>query len=115
MDVVYVIAASADRSIFEGGGAEAVTTTVQSLVDYYYDCLCKGGFEGLTKEVFMQQIKYAWIDLTRVILGDHWSSLTCEIVESRKDKMSFNAYNKCAVVGRAVMEVANVYLNDLGI
>ena len=59
----------------------------------------------------MEQFEWAWIDLARVCVGDHWSTITKDILSSRRGKMAFNAYNKSEKVARFVACLTNVYLD----
>ena len=123
VDVAYCIAASADASVFVAdAGRRDTVAIVGRYVREYYECLLAAFVKYgnatdstaaaalLPMEVFQVQFEWAWIDLARVVVGDHWGSLTKAVVASREGKMSFNAYNKCTEVGRAVMELADAYL-----
>jgi hypothetical protein len=60
----------------------------------------------------VHQFEWAWIDLARIVLGEHWQSITRDILEARTGKMVFNAYNKSLPVGRMLLEVADTYLRN---
>ena len=120
VDVAYCIAASADKSVFAGG--RPTHAVIQGYLDDYYSALLSAFIEFgvaadasssaalLPADVLQEQFEWAWIDLSRVIVGDHWGSLTREMVAAREGKPSFNACNKSLEVGRATMELADEYL-----
>eukprot|EP00961_Rhodomonas_salina_P063614 855073-Rhodomonas_salina.1 len=120
VDVAYCIAASADPSLFPAGADAAAV--VQSLVDEYHGrllaSLVKSGVAAdagaaavaFPAHTFQVQFEWAWIDLARVCVGDHWASLTREVLGARRGKMAFNACNKSEQVQRMVAELTHRYL-----
>ena len=64
----------------------------------------------LPAKVFQEQFEWAWLDLARVCVGDHWGSVTKEVLAARRGKMSFNAYNKSEAVARMVAGLTDVFL-----
>ena len=120
VDVVYCIAASADPKLIPVGADPAAV--VQSLVDEYHNMLLASFVKygvasdlvsasaALPVEVFQEQFEWAWIDLARVCVGDHWGSVTKDILATRRGKMAFNAYNKSEPVQRMVAQLTDVYL-----
>jgi phosphoribosylglycinamide formyltransferase-1 len=121
VDVVYCIAASIDPKLIPEGTGGAVAL-VQSLVDEYHSTLLasfiKSGVASdaaaasavLPAKVFQEQFEWAWLDLARVCVGDHWGSVTKEVLAARRGKMSFNAYNKSEAVARMVAGLTDVFL-----
>lgn len=95
---------------------------VQSLADAYYSTLleafvlygvasdAQSASAALPASVFMEQFEWAWLDLARVCVGDHWSTITKEIVSARRGKMAFNAYNKSEAVMTFVATLTDEYL-----
>lgn len=127
VDIVYCIAASADPNLIPLAGSskeasEASVVMIQGLVDEYYNTLLHGlvtygvaddaqsATNVLPAAVFMEQFEWAWIDLARVCVGDHWSSVTKEVLAARRGKMAFNAYNKSETVATLVASVAHEFL-----
>ena len=126
VDVVYCIAASADPSqIPVFGSAAAVTEAVQFVqsLAYEYHCALLDAFvlygvasdahaasAVLPADVFREQFEWAWIDLSRCCVGDHWGTITKEIISARRGKMAFNAYNKSEAVATLVATVTDEYL-----
>ena len=126
VDVAYCIGASADPSVFSDGNdsdsGSNVQTIVQGYLDDYHQSLLEAFLQHgvasdaatattlLPREVFQTQFEWAWIDLVRVVIGDHWSTITKAILAEREGKMAFNAYNKSLPVAMALTELAHVYL-----
>jgi hypothetical protein len=120
VDLVYFIAASAGPTLIAQGAD--VAAVVQNLVDEYHTTLLASFVKfgvttdvasasvALPAEIFQVQFEWAWIDLARVCVGDHWGAVTKEILLTRRSKMAFNAYNKSEPVQRMVAELTDVYL-----
>eukprot|EP01134_Creolimax_fragrantissima_P004289 CFRG4289T1 len=108
-DVAYCIAASADPSCFRINDDMAIEGEQAHMLDhylrYYHDCLGINGFEW---HKFRTQFDLAFIDLGRIVIADHWSSITIDILRKRQGHFVFNAYNKSEGLARwFINELAN--------
>ena len=126
VDVAYCIAASVDPNLIplseSAASANETVKMVQSLADEYYSTLveafvlygvasdAQSASAALPAGVFKEQFEWAWLDLARVCVGDHWSTITKEILSSRRGKMAFNAYNKSEAVATFVAVLTDEYL-----
>ena len=135
VDVAYCIAASADPSVFTraaGNGNDGdlldsladspACKVAQRLIGDYHTHLlrafvaCGAAADQdaaaalLPAEVFQVQFEWAWIDLTRCVVGDQWGSITPDVLKGRRGQMNFNAYNKAIEMAGVLLEVADVYL-----
>ena len=135
VDVAYCIAASADPSVFTRaeGNANAgdlrdsladspACKVAQRLIGDYHTHLlrafvaCGAAADQdaaaalLPAEVFQVQFEWAWIDLTRCVVGDQWGGITPDVLKGRRGQMNFNAYNKAIEMAGVLLEVADVYL-----
>ena len=134
-DVAYCIAASAHPDLFSGSaavrveeqafsnaGSHMAVTVVDSLVRVYHQSLLAAlvshGVTGdlgeaaalLPEQTLQVQVEWAWIDLARVVIGEHWSSVTKEVLTERQGHMSFNAYNKSLTMAHRIMQITDEYL-----
>eukprot|EP00122_Pirum_gemmata_P015493 Pgem_evm1s14480 len=44
--------------------------------------------------IFENQFHWSFLDLARVVIADHWKSITPIILKEREDRFTFNSYNK---------------------
>lgn len=125
VDVAYCIAASADKSIFAAdagaAGSNALAVVQRYVCEYHSSLLAAFVKHGAAADaaaaaallpihVFQEQFEWAWIDLARIVIGDHWSRLTRDAMAAREGQMSYNAYNKSLEVGWVVVELVDEYL-----
>ncbi|CDF35054.1 unnamed protein product [Chondrus crispus] len=103
VDVCYLIAASAGPSLLtpDGNGEDV-------LLEYYYSCLTQflvefgkaDDVEAAVRLISMEELKCyyeeALLDIARVVISYHWDRIRAspEVLESRKDKLGSNSYNK---------------------
>ena len=97
-------------------------TVLDSLVRVYHQSLLAAlvshGVTGdlgeaaalLPEQTLQVQVEWAWIDLARVVIGEHWSSVTKEVLTERQGHMSFNAYNKSLTMAHRIMQITDEYL-----
>jgi len=102
VDVVYCIWASASADLLEEPQGEA-----RLLVAYHtrlVEALVAAGVardeeqahgEILPFAVFEREYTWALLDLARIVVGEHWKTVTPESLAERRGKLTFNAYNKC--------------------
>ncbi|GBG30930.1 Inositol monophosphatase 3 [Hondaea fermentalgiana] len=110
-DVAYSIAASCTPESLRD---------YKVLVDGYYAALMKA-FDELgaktakipSREEFEQDFLWAWVDLARIVLADHWKTITPEILAQREGSHGFNAYNKSYDVAHVFVEVTSDLLMQL--
>jgi hypothetical protein len=101
VDLAYCIAASSSSQLISSDGASEAT-----LLSFYLDCLVEhlvrldvydteaDAREAAPFAVLRRQYDTAFLDLARVVIAEHWGTLTLEQLKHREGKMSFNAYNK---------------------
>ena len=125
VDVAYCIAASADESVFDSPSSDVAPYSIlQSYLDDYHGhfiaALVQHGVSAdlqtamsvLPRDVFQAHFDWAWIDLARVVIGDHWGTIDQSVFESRAGKMSMNAYNKSLPVARHFVSITDACLNQ---
>lgn len=103
VDLAYCIAASASAAVLSPDGAGEA-----ALLRFYHNCLLDSlqrlgvyatkteSAEAAPYAALLQQYDMAFLDLARVVVAEHWATLTMEQIRQREGKMSFNAYNKSA-------------------
>ncbi|KAJ9448525.1 3prime(2prime) [Diplonema papillatum] len=64
---------------------------------------------------FESHYQTAFLDLSRVILCDHLSPLTLDVIRSREGKQGFNAYNKSVPVALWVLSKMKEFLRKKGL
>jgi len=122
VDVAYCIAASIDESVATLGGSEIVpnllahyhTTLMESFVENNVASNLAEATGILPFPVFRRQFVVAFIDLARVVIGDHWKTITPQVLKERTGKLVFNAYNKSLPVALWFIEQTYHLLNEYG-
>ncbi|KAA8492835.1 3'(2'),5'-bisphosphate nucleotidase 1 [Porphyridium purpureum] len=125
VDVAYCIFAGAHKTVMNN--VSDPESCVTPYVNYYHATLLQAfqdyGIAAnetaaerlLPKNVFQAQFEAGCLDLARVIIGDHWASVTPEILAARNNKLSFNAYNKCSHVAAFLVAYVDVLLTRRGV
>lgn len=124
VDVAYCLAAAADPSTLPlplpaGRGGTG------TYVKFYYECLVEGfvrfgvaadpqsARSVLPEGVFQRQFQWAFIDHARVVIADHWKTITPDALAAREGKMLFNACNKSLHVATWMVALADRCLDDV--
>jgi len=118
-DIAYCIAAGVQET---DCSAEAVRTCLQTLLAEYHTGLLAGlikfgkaADEAAALEMFPRkdcerQFIYCFLDLAVVVFCDHWKTITPDILDSRKGKLVFNAYNKSNTVAMWYVQATHMLL-----
>ena len=113
VDVAYCIAASAHDSLFENM-AEYLAYYHEQLMVYFVEDGLASSLEHAESffpmPVFQAQFRSAFLDLVRVVIGDHWKTITKETFAARDGMLAFNAYNKSLKVASWIVKLADSYL-----
>merc|ERR1712105_216834 len=111
-------------ALWAGPWAE-VTDSEQLLVESYHQQLVKElGRQAETEHVsmdldtFKHQYRMAFLDLCRVIMADHWKTVTLATLRTRaalpdSKRKVFNAYNKDEEVARRLLRRLMAELDSL--
>ena len=104
-DVAYCLAASLHPDILTVGGEEDL-----GYLKHYHACLTEAFVKyGVAADQSAAEALYPYpllqrhyersvLDLARTIIGDHWFSVSPDILDKRHMAMGFNAYNKSTKV-----------------